>query len=154
MEHLTKEAWSRMSGKEQWDIQVALRGPDSFYGETVKWYTTAVIRGKVQEVMRVGGTVNNYLNLVILPGHGSIVDKKKRDWNCGHFVEHVQLAAHHLKIPCLTIPNELWHETMRMTSAHHAGVKIYAVVAEHPSKYGPEVIAALSKHLELGSVFS
>lgn len=35
--------------------------------ETVKWFTTSVIRGKMRKVMRVGGTVNTDLDLIILP---------------------------------------------------------------------------------------
>ena len=156
MELLTKDEWHNFNGKQQWDIQVALRGPDCYYGETIKWYTTGVIRGKVQEAMRVGGTVNQYLNLVIIPKDRIAVSegKKKRDWNCHHFVEHVSLAAQHLKIPILWISGELWHEAMQIHSAYTAGMSIYEAVKDQPTKYPKELVEELNIHLKMGRLHS
>ena len=64
---MTREQWDQLSDKGKWDIKVAMRGPDSYYGEVLKWYTTSVIRGQVREIFRVGGLVNADLQLVVLP---------------------------------------------------------------------------------------
>jgi len=112
----TQEQWDALSEKGQWDIKVALRGPDSYYGETLKWFTTAVIRGTVRKLFRVGGTVNRDLKLVILPINDGIYQakKEKTSWNSNHFVEHIMTAADWLQIPVLYIPASLWHEVMQM----------------------------------------
>lgn len=68
---LTATQWESFTPKQKWDVIVALRGPDTHNSETMKWFTTAVIRGKMRKVMRVGGMVNPDLNLIIIPS-GSI----------------------------------------------------------------------------------
>jgi hypothetical protein len=69
MKPLSREEWEKFTPKMQWDIKVALRGPDLYASDTTKWFTTSIIRGKMREVCRVGGLVNDDLNLIILPSH-------------------------------------------------------------------------------------
>ena len=127
---MNKERWDHMAGKPQWDIQVALRGPDSYYGEVLKWFTTAVIRGHMRGVIRVGGSINIDLKLVILPKHSSLhaeqIERSK--WNAAHFVEHVHLAADHIGIPVMRIPGELWHRVMQYDSLSEAAREILEFV--------------------------
>lgn len=119
---LNKAEWEGLSDKARWDIQVALRGPDSYYGETIKWYTTSVIRGHVRKVMRVGGVVNEDLKVVVLPGSTRGMNTKDRDgWNASHFVEHIRQAATWLNIPILTIPGDMWFTLMREDSLASMG---------------------------------
>lgn len=114
---MDRATWDQLPEKAQWDIKVALRGPDSYFGETLKWFTTAVIRGKCRGAFRVGGTVNNDLNLVILPKHvmGSSIHQRlgKFTWNAEHFVDHVRVAANWLNIPVLKISEDLWYKVMQ-----------------------------------------
>ena len=121
---LTKSEWFSLSEKAQWDIKVALRGPDSCYGETLKWFTTSVIRGQCADVFRVGGLVNPDLKLVVLPygTPGSKVNSAFREagkvsWNYEHFVDHVSSAAVHLGLDRLHIEADLWHSAMQGNSA-------------------------------------
>ena|SRR3990167_386833 len=115
---MNREQWDSLNEKGQWDIKVALRGPDSYFGETLKWFTTAVIRGQMKDVFRVGGTVNSDLKLIVLPKSGhydepiSEVSYGKFAWNATHFIEHVRQAADWIGIPVLKIPKELWNVTM------------------------------------------
>jgi hypothetical protein len=71
---LSTKEWDAFTPKQRWDVIVALRGPDVARSEIIKWFTTSVIRGKMREVMRVGGQVNNDLNLIILPAGMSAPD--------------------------------------------------------------------------------
>jgi hypothetical protein len=131
-EVMTKEGWKELSPKQQWDIQVALRGPDCPNSEGLKWFTTAVIRGVMQPVMRVGGTINEDLKLIIAPqdwGSSSLtfphsIPKEVREviranlhemalWNSHHFFEHVLTAAGHLEIPIAYVSNEVWREGVK-----------------------------------------
>lgn len=127
---MNKERWDHMAGKPQWDIQVALRGPDSYYGEVLKWFTTAVIRGHMRGVIRVGGSINADLKLVVLPKHSSLHSEaiERSKWNAAHFVEHVHLAADHIGIPVLRIPGELWHRVMQYDSQSEAAREILEFV--------------------------
>ena len=120
---MNREQWDSLSDKGQWDIKVALRGPDSYFGETLKWFTTAVIRGQMKEVFHVGGSVNSDLKLVILPRSSHYSEEPstesqhgKFSWNSSHFIEHVRQAADWMGIPVLKIPRELWNQTMQYTS--------------------------------------
>lgn len=105
---LTKAEWKGMSGKAQWDVISALRGPDLSNSGTIKWFTTSVIRGKLREVMRVGGQVNEDLNLIILPGTFSspIVAGL---FDAEHFLTHISTAASWLSIPVRRVPpQDFW----------------------------------------------
>ena len=130
---MTKSTFSRLSEKAQWDLKVALRGPDSCYGETLKWFTTSVIRGQMADVFRVGGTVNGDLKLVILPsGHpGEEIQQAYAiagtlAWNYAHFIDHVRTAAEWLDVPVLKVDADLWHTAMRGHNVKVAGAKILA----------------------------
>lgn len=167
---MTKSQWERASEKAQWDIKVALRGPDSNYGETLKWFTTSVIRGQMQNVFRVGGLVNPDLELVVLPGRGELTPTQKEElkgtaaWNCRHFCDHIQTAAAHIGIGLLRIEASVWHKVMRGESALAAGETILAravkFLEEHEGKasaiyplYDPAAIKELERHLKNGLRF-
>lgn len=55
---ISKDRWEGLSPKEKWDVIVALRGPDCPHSDSIKWFTTSVIRHTVSKVMRVGGLIN------------------------------------------------------------------------------------------------
>ena len=116
----TKERWeTELNDKGRWDVMVAMRGPDSFYGETLKWFTTSVLRGRVRRVFRVGGSVNPDLKLVILPTSMGLEinkGKDKRGWNAHHFIEHIEQAANWLHIPILWIKPDIWHHAFSQLS--------------------------------------
>lgn len=152
---ITKTFWEALNEKAKWDVKVALRGPDSYYGETLKWYTTSVIRGHMRKVFRVGGTVNSDLKLVILPLSsygGNPIKKDKTSWNCTHFIEHVETAAVWLKIPVIHIPPTLWHEVMSTEDIAGAGRTILkkmeeiAKAEDYGSYYTPR-LEELRRHL-------
>lgn len=121
---LTKEGWKELGPKAQWDVQVALRGPDCNNSETIKWFSTAVIRGHVRNVMRTGGTNNTDLHLVIIPEGWQYLplynseDKELKKtlraqhpllfWNASHFLQHVIEAAQWLSIPMGWVESEVW----------------------------------------------
>lgn len=149
---LTPTQWDKMSEKAQWDIKVALRGPDSYYGETLKWYTTSVIRGRCRKVFRVGGTVNQDLKAVVLPDnrHSDLPYKKagKSGWNAGHFLEHIEAAASWLNIPILYIPTDTWHEVMQMNNQLAAGQAILQAAEGKDRDPNPAAIAEVKRHVE------
>lgn len=125
---MTANDWSRLSNKARWDIMVSLRGPDAHYGDTLKWFTTAVIRGRVSGAIYVGGVVNPDLNLLILPKYPfrepSVHIINGQYWNVAHFIEHLSEASTWLNIPNLTLPVEFWHKVMKRTSRQKAAVEI------------------------------
>lgn len=147
--YLTEEQWDNFNEKAQWDVKVALRGPDSYYGETLKWYTTSVIRGYCSKVFRVGGTVNKDLRLIILPNdHGHSNSYDKTSWNAGHFIEHVELAAYWLKLPTLWVRPDQWHTYFSKYDIRKAGNALlenkydgenqkaqYRILEKHLKKY-------------------
>ena len=97
---VTKAQWANLSPKQQWDCLVALRGPDCFQSDKIKWFTTSVIRGQMGEIMRVGGLVNNEMKLVILPHDlcipNPIVVKDhplQFGWCGDHFFTHTTLTT-------------------------------------------------------------
>ena len=137
---MTKTQWAGCSEKAQWDIKVAIRGPDSYYGETLKWFTASVIRGQMRDVFRVGGLVNSDLNLVILPT-GKWDGHKKSEWNYEHFVEHIHTAARHLGVPTLWIEASVWHEAMQGSNVKEAGSAILAAAAA----WGEKLAAATNE---------
>ncbi len=147
---ITQEYWDGLSEKAQWDIKVALRGPDSYYGETLKWFTTSVIRGYCKRIFRVGGTVNSDLKLVILPApSGWNPTPVKTSWNYKHFVEHVALAAEWLNIPILYIPSDKWHEVMQLDHAAQAAKMVLNEVVANPENHysqKPKKLAELKRH--------
>lgn len=111
---ITKTFWEELSDKQKWDVFVALRGPDVSDSEGIKWLTTAVIRGVMSKVIRVGGTVNRDLNLVVVPSFWSSKPPSKgltpeKDikgavlFSGNHFFTHIGEAAMHLGIPAVGV---------------------------------------------------
>ena len=177
---MTSEQWAGLHEKARWDIVVALRGPDCYFGETVKWFTSAVIRRQVEEIFHSHGLVNSDLNLVVLP-RGDLPEvfysadwKKTRTgaWNYDHFCSHIQSAAQWLNLPVLSVEAAVWYEAMQIKSASKAGARILLAAKEWkekmtrveqdtlPSRYDPYTtfysdteIKELSRHLEKGVRF-
>lgn len=163
---MTKKQWAGLDEKQQWDVIVALRGPDSFYGETLKWFTTSVIRGQMAPIMRVGGLVNEDLKLVILPfGPGPLSDETATTgWNYSHFLQHVQEAASNLELDSLYVPSVLWHKVMRLRSAAKAADELLSAAetfaregaGKELSKYSgvwdSDAVAELRRHRIEGGV--
>lgn len=162
MTKLTASQWNRLSEKAQWDIKVALRGPDANYGDTLKWFTTSVIRGKVSEVFRVGGLVNHDLNLIVIPrgkkwGDPAPVQEAYRKvgylgWNYHHFIDHIKQAAAYLDLPELPIPAELWHRLMQGQSARGSGEELLTYLLTTDDSYLAPHQDELQRHLSEGEV--
>lgn len=168
MAEMTKSRWEELCGKGQWDIMVALRGPDSMYGETVKWFTTSVIRGHMRGVFRIGGLINTDLKAIVLPAGDSGSAGAKFDaagkygWNHHHFCEHVATAANWMKIPILTVEADVWHKAMSKGSSLSAAQMIleaaesYKAKAKGESLYGYYTSAPLEelkRHVEEGRLY-
>lgn len=166
MKALTAD-WDAFGEKAQWDIKVALRGPDSNYGETLKWFTTSVIRGHCSQWFRVGGLVNKDLKLVILPSGSVDEDEKpafrtRTAWNYQHFCDHVMTAANWLGLPTMYIEAAVWHKVMRKESALQAGQAILAAVEKwsqadvepftRRALYNPKLVEELQRHLNEGRI--
>lgn len=77
--------WERFSPKQRWDVLVALRGPDQGLS-TIKWFTTAVIRHAMRDVLisiigkGAGGMINESLGAVILPVSPPRYKEKGTGW--------------------------------------------------------------------------
>ena len=122
--------WGRLSGKQQWDILVALRGPDCGNSEIIKWFTTGVIRGEMAPVMRVGGTVNSDLRCVVLPEKFQetyLVPGGTMPWNSGHFFQHVSEAATILGLPLVVIKQEQWDKAMQKGSTDAVAILLEGI---------------------------
>jgi hypothetical protein len=89
---MTKDLWETLSGKERWDLMVAMRGPDvdnSQISLRIKTLTTAVLRGVMQDVYRVGGTIGKPKSIVVPEDvHKSLFP------GALHFFGHIYDAAH------------------------------------------------------------
>lgn len=107
---ITKEEWNKLDGKARWDSIVALRGPDRKPSTALKHITTAVIRYRLSEVMRVGGQVNGALPFCILPDSNACPTPDSFDWE--HFIPHIAEACGWLSIPCASVPAEPWFEAV------------------------------------------
>lgn len=151
---MTKPQWAQLTEKQQWDTIVALRGPDSNYGETLKWFTTSVIRGQMAPIMRVGGLVNTDLKLVVLPNGGSEVGHGYEGWNHGHFCQHISEAAVNLGLNILWLPASDWHKVMRMRHIAQCGEAIITAAekaaAEGETSKQASALKELRRHLQEG----
>ena len=142
--------WNELKGKGQWDIMVAMRGPDAHSSDAMKWYTTSVLRGQMSGIYRVGGLVNTDLNLVVLPaGYDGDSDGS---WNWEHFTSHVATAAQWISVPILYITSNVWHKAMKK-SISGAGRVILAEAEEAAAelrypKINPAHVAELARHLK------
>ena len=153
---MTKTQWGALSEKAKWDIKVALRGPDSSYGETLKWFTTSVIRGQMRDIFRVGGLVNHDLSLVIVPGGRSEkVDRLYSEiehyaWNYHHFIDHISTAAEHLGVPIMRIEPDLWHKVMSSPRATLAAEEILTAGEEWMKRFENPTDSRLEKLSRMG----
>lgn len=119
---MTKEKWKELTGKEQWDCIVALRGPDCQNPRTIKWFSTAVIRGAMSSIMRVGGDVNEDLKTVFIPWNGLLEAEQAAMRGGGqsplltsclsHWTQHVAEAASVLGLKTVYIPFQEWRGLM------------------------------------------
>ena len=153
---MTKKEWNALSDKAKWDIKVAMRGPDSYFGETLKWFTTSVLRGHVSKVFRVGGTVNSDLQLVILPSSspGKVLVRPNINvwsWNAGHFIQHIRDAAGWMNIPVLNIPESVWFTVMKYESSTQAAKEILNYLHEHVT-YPVELVKEVEHHYQSGTL--
>jgi hypothetical protein len=109
---ITQAKWDAYTQKQQWDIKVALRGPDHTNTQ-LKIFTTAIIRAVTQPVMRVGGTINHKAPALLLPAScWGLTRGTHRKWgfDLQHFLQHVREAVIILGIPNITIPTMDWLE--------------------------------------------
>jgi hypothetical protein len=125
---ITQAQWDALPPKGRWDIIVAQRGPDSKASETLKWFTTSVIRHQVGHILRAfGGSalINDDLNAVILTD-GRIQGKKGIhgfDWS--HFNDHIYQAAKWLELPVVLLGSDAYIDAMEdSTDPHQAITKI------------------------------
>lgn len=138
MEPISEDTWKQFNHKMQWDIITALRGPDIRYSDTIKWFTTNVIRHRMMNITNTHGSVNEDLGLVVLPSPfpsyiergmeatNPVVEengRKRRSkpenpiplfayWGADHFLQHTAEAAEFLGIPILYCPLEIWEKAM------------------------------------------
>jgi hypothetical protein len=169
---LTPDEWEGFTPKQKWDVLSALRGPDVNRSRLIKWFSTSVIRGRMREVIRVGGLVNTDLNLVILPTGMSWVSGDKplvpymdeeeqvrpeyepffkrirwhqaqRKWDGHHFFTHTFEAAEILDIPIVTVPSKAYAESMDMTLSEQAVTMLVPHLPDSAAK-------TLTKHLKKG----
>ena len=136
---MTKTRWAELTGKQQWDVQVALRGPDCQQSENIKWITTSVLRWAMHTVMRVGGTINEDLRVTIIPADPHEVDRVVRSskllkvlcWSPAHFFQHVREASGVLGIGCWSLPNEDYFEAASLSHQHFSLVRLWESAKQH-----------------------
>lgn len=171
---MDKEKWKALSAKQRWDVIVALRGPDSMDGGTLKWFTNAPIRYAMQSILRPEGgsaMINEDLQMVVVPDSywgGGIqqaltnitTDSLKADklvpgffrFDGHHFVQHVGEAASILQLPVLMVPYQAYWDAMQHRRTAAAKEIILAVEAEHEEGYRGSTLQAnldrLKKHLQ------
>lgn len=107
---LTPDEWERFSGKAKWDVMSALRGPDADLTR-LKLLTTAVIRGKMRDVIRVGGIVNTCLPFALFPADYAVLIGGSGFGSyegVSHFIGHVRDACGWLGIQTYHIPVDSW----------------------------------------------
>lgn len=107
---MTKEEWKGLSKKAQWDVLVSLRGPDIKGSETLKHFTTGVIRKAMSNLIRVGGQLSD-LGFVVVPTPGMNVfygvgGPVRVDLD--HFALHTYEAAEILGVPIVCVPGDVW----------------------------------------------
>lgn len=145
LEPITKTVWASLSDKQRWDVQSSLRGPDIAVGsDPIKYFSTSVIRGKMRNAIRVGGLVNQDLNLVIIP-NGYRLDQgdkptKKFTFSGNHFFHHVAEAAAILGIPTIWLPSDEY-------------TKALLACGENVGYFGHALYTSLTKQVEDKSTF-
>lgn len=144
---MTPDQWKQLTPKQQWDVTVALRGPDVSGGDAIKWLTSSVIRGHMEPIMRVGGLINRDLNLVVLPKQqGGYIAQSLWDYN--HFSEHIREAASVLDIPIAVVSFPWWFNLVNPHMDVRTAIK--SVLGEWermPNQASTDAIAELKRHL-------
>lgn len=139
---MDRDTWKNLSGKSQWDVTVALRGPDVKRSEVIKSFTTSVIRSNMSGIIRVGGQLSDY-GFVLLP-NGSVFKAPKQDPtlpvtflrpDMDHFLGHVSEAANILGIPIVYVDPPAWEAIMLEPSPQHGMIKFLKHIAGHESDY-------------------
>ena len=150
---MTKTQWAELCGKQQWDVLVSLRGPDCRHSENIKWFTTAVIRWAMHTVMRVGGTLNPDLKMIVVSStpdvsvYGAGISSVMR-WDPVHFFNHVYTAAQVLEIPVYTIPSGIYMLAVAEPSHPHLAVlKMYEGLSKLPHSPYLALVKELERHL-------
>lgn len=127
--------WEGLSGKAKWDSQVALRGPDLVNSQSVKLFTTSVIRFRLSKIMRVGGLVNEWLPFVVIPDSPEVgISRSKHEFDWCHFLGHVHEAAEWLGIPRCSIPAADWKRIILAGSNYTNQVCALISLVEDPFK--------------------
>lgn len=111
---MTRSQWDSLCTKGQWDIMSAMRGPDYVHSHMLKWYTTAVLRGQMEEVFRVGGLVNRILPFIVVPSEASIFIPPPFD--SSHFFTHVKEAAAWMGVMCYKVDASLYRDVLAFSS--------------------------------------
>ena len=152
---MTKTEWATLNGKQQWDVQVALRGPDCQHSEPIKWLTTSVIRWAMHTVMRVGGTLNDDLKCVVVPSDTHILDRELRQersrdqlvlcWSPQHFFNHVVEAAQVCGLPYYIIPNDTYLPAVAETHPQYTLLRLWAWAKDEPRSI--KLYTELNRHL-------
>lgn len=121
MASMTQEQWASLTEKQQWDIKVALRGPDTHPSENIKWLSTAVLRWHLHKIMRVGGTLNEDLKMIYVPAGLAGPEPLGRtfNFNPGHFFQHVLEAAQACAIPVVLVDPPKYWEAMKKEHYNH-----------------------------------
>lgn len=133
---ITREAFDKLSVKQQWDIFASMRGPDLANSTAIKFYTTSVLRWMMSKAIRVGGLVNSDLPFVILPSTCEMewieTTKKARPFDLSHFYEHVFESADHLNVPIYTVSSSLWWDTLSKAGHYNYYGPLGVFAKEHP----------------------
>jgi hypothetical protein len=125
---ITEEEWNAMIPKAQWDSIVALRGPDLKNSDTLKYFTSSVIRHRMSGIMRVGGMVNRDFPFVIYP-QGA---KDTSMFSASHFIGHIREAAHWLNIPVIMVSQKTWDLIVKGIGTLQVCCAILADLGESP----------------------
>jgi hypothetical protein len=133
LEPLTQEKWDKMEGKARWDSIVALRGPDLVGSDTLKWFTSSVIRWRLSHIMRVGGLVNNTLGFVLLPS-GGWAGKNVAPFDISHFLGHIHEAADWLEVPIVWCSQATFELTLQQSKWGSSQEAVLCALREELSK--------------------
>ena len=167
---MNKEDWKNLTPKEQWDVVVAMRGPDCHNSEPIKWLTTAVLRSAMKDTIRVGGTINDDLKVVVVPSNWSnyslYADQVKEVckppssisgqpllsmsalFYPGHFFQHVIEAAQILDVDQLYVDKKVWFKAF--SSANYVTSIVESLlegISKQPTLHPDPLIKILSDHL-------
>ena len=134
---LSKEFWNNLSEKAQWDIKTALRGPDCFHSEHIKFWTTGVIRYACRDAFRVGGSQNDKISFVLAPS-GALTGMIQPEhipfgWNWTHFAQHVRDAAEYMNIPVVMVKSDLYLQAVNTSPSQFANTLLNGGIKKAPN---------------------